>query len=80
MVQITVDEELARAIVEAGPGALLVDLCGRPLARVSPVEQVAPIGMTDVHLAELERRMASDDGTRYTWAEVQQHLHSLAPE
>jgi hypothetical protein len=80
MVQITVTDELARAIAEAGPTAILVDSSGRALAQVTPVEHADPIAMTEEHLAELERRMADDDGTRYTWAEVKQHLRSLAPE
>ncbi|MEX2317414.1 MAG: hypothetical protein WD669_09700 [Pirellulales bacterium] len=80
MVQIAVSDELARAIVEAGPNAVLVNSHGLPLAHLTPVEYSGPIGMTEEHYAELQRRMANDDGTRYTWAEVKAHLHSLAPE
>jgi hypothetical protein len=80
MVQITVSDDVARAIAEAGSLAMLVDTQGRPLAHVTPVEPKRAIGMTEEHLAELERRMANDDGTRYTLAEVMDYLHSLAPE
>jgi hypothetical protein len=80
MVQITVNDELARAIAEAGAAAILVDSKGRALAQVTPIEQTGPIGITDEHLAELDRVMAEDDGTRYTWPQVLEHLRSLAPE
>ena len=80
MVQITINDELARAIAEAGPAAILVDSSGRALAHVTPMEHAGPIGITDEYLAELERAIASDDGTRYTWAEVKEQLRSLAPE
>jgi hypothetical protein len=80
MVQITVSDELAQAIVSAGTIATLVDGRGRTVAHVSPVEHIRPIGMSEEHLMEIERRMANDDGTRYTWAEVQEHLRALSPE
>ena len=80
MVQITVNDELARAIVEAGTAAILVDSMGRALAHVTPIDHTGPIGMTDEHLAELERVMAEDDGTRFTWPQVLEHLRSLAAE
>jgi hypothetical protein len=80
MVQITVNAELVRAIAEAGAAAILVDASGRAVAHVTPIEQAGPIGITDEHLAELERRMAEDDGTRYSWPQVLAHLRSLAPE
>jgi hypothetical protein len=80
MVQITIDDELARAIVQAGSAAILVNSNGQALAHVTPMEHAGPIGMTDEHTAELKRRMAEDDGTRYTWPEVKEYLRSLAPE
>jgi hypothetical protein len=80
MVQITVSDELARAIADAGSLVTLVDSRGRALAHATPLEPTRAIGMTDEHLAELERRVANDDGTRYTWAEVKEHLRSLATE
>jgi hypothetical protein len=80
MVQITVNDELARAIAEAGAAAILVDRSGRVVAHVTPIENNGPIGITDEHLAELERRMKQDDGTRFTWAEVKDHLRALASE
>jgi hypothetical protein len=80
MVQITVNDEIVRAIVDAGPAAILVDSSGRAVAHVTPIEHTGPIGITDAHLAELERLRAEDDGTRYTWPQVLEHLRSLAPE
>jgi len=80
VVQITVSDELARAITEAGSSVTLVDSRGRALAHVTPVEPTAPLGISDEHLEEIERRMANDDGTRYTWDEVKSQLRALAPE
>ena len=80
MVQITVSDELARAIAEAGPLVTLVDSRGRPLGQFMPIEHTGPIGITDEYLAELDRLRAEDDGTRFTWPQVLEHLRSLAPE
>ena len=81
MVQITVSDDLARAISEAGPFVALVDANGRTLGHVAPpgMQLAGPIGMTDEHMAELERAVAEDDGTRYSWSQVKEHLRSLAP-
>jgi hypothetical protein len=56
MVQITVSDELARAITEAGSLVTLVDSRGRALAHATPVRPTSPLGMTEEHRAELERR------------------------
>lgn len=81
MAQITVSDDLARAIAEAGPLVTLVDSKGQTIGQVTPIEpQAGPIGMTEEHLAELKRRMAEDDGTRYSFAEVIQRVRALAPE
>jgi hypothetical protein len=82
MVQITVSDELAQAIAKAGAFATLVDSHGRTLGHIAPpgTELKGPIGITGEYLAELERIRAEDDGVRYSWAEVKEHLRSLAPE
>jgi len=82
MVQITVTTELAQAISQAGPFVTLVDPSGRTLGQVAPpgTQLSGPIGMTEEHVAELKRRMAEDDGVRYTWAEVKEHLRTLGQE
>ncbi len=36
--------------------------------------------LSDEEWAEINRRMAADDGTRYTTAEVLAYLRALAPE
>lgn len=79
MVQITVTDEIARAISDAGSDAILVDTQGRFIGQITPAA-AGPIGMTAEHMEELQRRMANDDGVRYTWAEVREYLHTLAPE
>jgi hypothetical protein len=82
MVQITVTDELAKAIAQAGPFVTLVESTGRTVGQVAPPGTVlsGPIGITDEYLAELERVRAEDDGVRYSWAEVKEHLRSLTPE
>jgi hypothetical protein len=82
MVQITATNELAQAIAQAGPFVTLVDPNGRTVGQVAPpgTHLSGPIGMTDEHLAELQRIVAEDDGTRYTWTEVKEHLRTLAQE
>ncbi len=82
MVQITVSDELAQAIAHAGPFVTLVDPNGRTLGQVAPpgTQLSGPIGITDDYLAELERIRAEDDGVRYSWTEVKEHLRSLAQE
>jgi hypothetical protein len=82
MVQITVSDDLAREIAKAGPFVALVAPNGRTIGHVAPVgsKLSGPIGITDEYLAELERTKAEDNGIRYSWAEVKQHLRSLTQE
>ena len=82
MVQITVTDELARAIAEAGPLVTLVDSHGRTVGQITPIqaETAVPLGMTAEHWEELQRRMAEDDGTRFPLAEVMVRVRALAPE
>ncbi|HEX5472443.1 MAG TPA: hypothetical protein VFW73_11180 [Lacipirellulaceae bacterium] len=82
MIQITVSDELARAISQAGPFVTLLDSNGTTVGQVAPPgsQLRGPIGISDEYLAELERIRAEDDGKRYSWAEVKEHLRSLAPE
>jgi len=80
MVQITVNDELARQIAGAQFPIVLVDERGRELAKLGPVDQ-DPSGqatMSDNEWAEIKRRMATDNGVRYTTAEVLEHLRTLA--
>jgi hypothetical protein len=82
MVEIPISAETARAIIDAGSFAVLVDPSGQKVGKVAPLDesQRGPIGMTDEHIAELKRRMAEDDGTRYVFSDVIARLRALAPE
>lgn len=82
MVEIPISAETARAIINAGSFAVLVDPSGKRVGQVAPVteSQQGPIGMTEEHIAELKRRMAEDDGTRYVFSDVIARLRALAPE
>jgi hypothetical protein len=79
MVQITVNDDLARAISGAGESIIFIDADGHWLGQFTRSDD-GPIGMTPEHIAELKRRMAEDDGTRYTLSEVLERLRTLAPE
>jgi hypothetical protein len=58
MVQITVSDDLARAIVAAGSPVTLVDSSGRPLGDITPIgKSEFPLGMTGERLSEINRRM-----------------------
>lgn len=82
MVQITVTDDLAQAIVNAGPFVTLVDPNGRTVGQVAPpgTQLSGPVGITVNYLTELDRIRAEDDGIRYSWDEVKEHLRSLATE
>jgi hypothetical protein len=82
MVQVTIPDDVARAISDAGSFVALVDGTGRTIGHVAPAgaKLSGPIGMTDEHIAELKRRMAEDDGTRHVLSDVITRLRSAAPE
>jgi hypothetical protein len=80
MVQIQITDELADAIAKIGTVAVLVDSGGRAIGHVTPLERSGPIGMTEEHVAELQRRMANDDGTRYKFSDIIDRLRAMAPE
>ena len=82
MVQITVTDELAKAIAEAGPLVTLVDSRGQTVGQITPVqtETAVPLGMTAEHREEIQRRMAADDGTRSPLTDVMERVRALAPE
>ncbi len=74
MVQITVSDDLARAISEAGPLVTLVDSSGRTVARVAPIsESECPPGMTAERWTELQRRMQTP-GAYVSYQEMKARL------
>jgi hypothetical protein len=78
MVQITVNNDLAREISGAGQSIIFVDADGHWLGQFTRDD--GPVGMTPEHIAELQRRMAEDDGKRSTLSEVLERLRASAPE
>jgi hypothetical protein len=82
VVQITVSDDFARQIAGAPLPIVLVDSHGRALGQINRLEDfpVESSAISDEDWAEIQRRMANDDGTRYSWAEVKQHLRSLVKE
>jgi hypothetical protein len=82
MTQITVTAEIARAIAESPMPIVLVDPQGRKLGQMTQIDAVSAeeAKCSEEEWAEAKRRMANDDGTRYTTAEVLAYLRSLASE
>lgn len=74
MIQITVSDDLARAIAEAGPLVTLVDSHGRTVARVAPIEGTeCPPGMSEERWQEIQRRLHSP-GNYVPYQEVKTRL------
>jgi hypothetical protein len=82
MVQITVSDELAHKIASGPLPIVLVDSRGNTLGQVRPVAALASVdaSISEEELAEIKRRMAEDDGARFTTAQLLDHLRALAPE
>jgi hypothetical protein len=81
MTQITLSDDQTRQLSEASAPIVFVDSGGRKLGELSSVNRdVGEETTTGEELTEIKRRMANDDGTRYTTAQVLQYLRDLAPE
>lgn len=82
MIQIAVNDEEALAISESSTPVVIVDSRGRALGQIGPVdaETATQPGIPVERWAEIRRRMANDDGTRYTLAEIMDCVRALAPE
>lgn len=80
MTLIPVSDETARLIGEATAPVVLVDSNGHYVGRVAKVRILPPDASEEEVIAEIKRRMAEDDGTRLTHAEVMAHLLALASE
>jgi hypothetical protein len=74
MVQITVSDELARAIAEAGTLVTLVDSRGRAVGQITPIEESdCPHGMTIERWEEIKRRM-NEPGTYIPYQAIKERL------
>jgi hypothetical protein len=74
MVQITVSDELARAIAEAGTLVTLVDSRGRAVGQLTPIEESdCPRGMTTERWEEIKRRI-KEPGTYVPYQEIKERL------
>jgi hypothetical protein len=74
MVQITVSDELARAIAEAGTLVTLVDSRGRAVGQIKPIEASdCPDGMTIERWEEIKRRMKVP-GTYSSYQAIKERL------
>lgn len=82
MTVINVSDEQARLIGEATSPIVLVDSTGREVGTVAPTfaDPLGPDASEEEVVAEIKRRMANDDGQRFTHASVMTHLRTLAPE
>jgi len=82
MIQIAVNDVEAFAITESSTPVVIVDSSGNALGQIGPVdaEVAGQPGIPAERWAEIKRRMANDDGTRYTLAEIMERVRALAPE
>ena len=82
MTILTLSDDQARIVAGASTPVDVIDSHGRTIGKLAPVmpESSAAYAISDEELAEIKRRMANDDGTRYTTAEVLAYLRTLAPE
>jgi hypothetical protein len=82
MIQIAVSDIEALAISESPTPVVVVNSQGRPLGQIAPVdpETVAQPGIPAERWVEIKRRMANDDGTRYTLAEIMERVRARVPE
>lgn len=80
MIRIVLTDEQAEAIAAASEPIDLVDGSGRMLGRMTPPPRHELTPEEAAEIAEIKRRMACDDGTRRTTAEVLERLRALAPE
>ena len=79
MTLITLNDEQARLIDEATSPIVLVDLQGRQVATATAYRILPDDATEEAVIAEIKRRMATDDGTRFTHSEVMARLRTLAP-
>jgi hypothetical protein len=80
MTVIILSDEQARLIGEANTPIVLVDSSGRQVGEAKACSSLPPDATEEEVVAEIKRRMAADDGRRFTHTEVMNHLRSLAPE
>ena len=74
MVQITVSDELAQAIAEAGSLVTLVDSRGRAVGQITPIEESdCPRGMTTERWKEIKRRM-KEPGKYVSYQAIKERL------
>jgi hypothetical protein len=80
MTLVTLSDEQVKLIGEATSPIMLVNSAGRKVGKVTPLN-VPPSDATEMEVvAEIRRRMAEDDGTRFTHSEVMDHLRTLASQ
>jgi hypothetical protein len=82
MTEIPASADVAKMIVGGSPPIFIVGPGGERIGKIAPLsDNESPSELiSDEEWAEIRRRMADDDGTRYTWDQVKEHLRSLAPE
>lgn len=74
MVQITVSDDLAQAIAEAGTAVTLVDSRGRALGQLLPISETSGSrGVSTERLAEIDRRMR-ESGTYVSYQTMKESL------
>lgn len=80
MTVVTLSDEQTRVIGEATSPIVLVDPQGCEVATATHINILPADASEEEVVAEIYRRMATDDGQRFSHAEVMAHLRSLAPQ
>ena len=78
MTFVTLSTEQVRIIGEATSPIVLVDPDGREVGQIA-VGAIPSLASEEEVIAEVKQRMANDDGTRLTHAQVMDHLRALTP-
>jgi hypothetical protein len=78
MTFVTLSSEQVRIIGEATSPIVLVDPDGREVGQIA-LGAGPSLESDEAVLAEVKRRMANDDGTRMTHAQVMDYLRALTP-
>jgi hypothetical protein len=76
MTFVTLSPEQVRMIGEATSPIVLVDSDGREVGQVA-VGAISSLASDEEVVAEVKQRIANDDGTRLTHAQVMDHMRAL---
>jgi hypothetical protein len=80
MTVVTLNDEQTRLIGQADTPIVLVDSTGRKIGTVSPSSILPPDATEEEVVAEIKRRIATDDGYRRPFADLVKELRERSTE